>query len=284
MIDALGNVSPSTLEDVASISTTDSGQLAIDAELPSTLISVPVDPAAGIVAQSPHSDVSFTIGLPFSGEASSAEVEAEGIVSYDNQNGSVTVPVVKADGSVQINTIISNSAAPTRFDYPLSLPEGATIEEDGSGGFVISDATQVIAVIAAPWAKDANGADVATRYELSGTTLTQVVDHSVGGVAYPVVADPKATALWWGIAIKLTKAESKSLANQVNASYNAAAGTICIWVPNNLAKAACVIAVTIRLATWQAPIRQAAAEGRCVQINYPYGSGPVLWNVTKVSC
>ena len=99
-----------------------------------------------------------------------------------------------------------------------------------------------------------------------------------------MVADPKVTALWWGFAIKLTKAESKGLASQVNTSYNAAAGTVCIWVPNNLAKAVCVIAVTIRLATWQAPIKQSAAEGRCVQIDSPYGSGPVLWNVTKVNC
>ena len=163
VIDALGNASPSSLQDVADVTTSDSGQLAIDIELPSTLLSVPVDPAAGIVAQSPNSDTSITVGLPFSGDALSAEVEADGIVSYDNQNGSVTVPVVKADGSIQINTVISNPEAPTRYDYPLSLPEGASIADDGDGGFVVSDATQVIATIAPPWAKDANGVAVADR-------------------------------------------------------------------------------------------------------------------------
>lgn len=28
----------------------------------------------------------------------------------------------------------------------------------------------------------------------------------------------------------------------------------------------------------------AAAEGKCAQINVPYGSGPALWNVTKERC
>lgn len=40
------------------------------------------------------------------------------------------------------------------------------------------------------WATDANGNDVPTRYELNGSTLTQIVDHQSADVAYPVVADP----------------------------------------------------------------------------------------------
>ncbi|WP_282847829.1 DUF4258 domain-containing protein [Microbacterium oxydans] len=41
-----------------------------------------------------------------------------------------------------------------------------------------------------PWAKDASGASVPTFYGITGSTLTQVVQHQ--GAAYPVVADP-----WW---------------------------------------------------------------------------------------
>ncbi|MBX0301840.1 hypothetical protein K2F54_17895 [Cryobacterium sp. 1639] len=283
ILEALNNSAPSTLEDVASVATTGSGQLAIDAQLPSTLISVPVDPAVGIVSQSPHSEASFTIGLPFSDEASAAVVEATGIVSYDNQNGSTTVPVVKADGSVQINTVIEGADAPTRYDYPLSLPEGATIVEDGTGGFVISDATQIIAAIAAPWAKDANGVDVATHYELTGTTLTQVVEHTAAGVAYPVVADPQVSTLWWGVAIKLTHGETVSMANNFTPAYISAA--FCGFIPVPLGNVACGVAVGIRLWTWEKPIKDAAAQsGRCAQLNAPYVGGVVAWNVTNERC
>ncbi|TFC94512.1 MULTISPECIES: hypothetical protein [Cryobacterium] len=283
ILEALGSASPSTLEDVAGVVTSDSGQLAIDAQLSSALISVPVDPAAGIVAQSPHSDTSFTIGLPFAGEASSAKVEAEGIVSYDNLNGSTTVPVVKADGTIQINTVIENADAPTRYDYPLSLPGGGTIVDDGAGGFIVSDATQVIAAIAAPWAKDADGVEVATRYELTGTTLTQVVEHRAAGVAYPVVADPKVSTLWWGIAIKLTHAETVAMANNFTPAYISAA--FCGFIPVPLGNVACGVAVGIRLWTWEKPIKDAASQaGRCAQLNAPYVGGVVAWNVTNERC
>jgi hypothetical protein len=47
-----------------------------------------------------------------------------------------------------------------------------------------------LGVIAAPWARDANGRAIPTRYEIQGTTLVQVVDHRRPGVVYPVVADP----------------------------------------------------------------------------------------------
>lgn len=284
VVDTISNAAPATFADAANVATADGGQFAIDAELPSTLISVPVDPAAGIVTTSPHSDMSLTIGLPFAGEASSAEVEGSGVVSYNNQNGSTTVPVVKEDGTVQINTIIENSDAPTRYDYPLSLPEGATIVSDEAGGYVISDEAQIIATIAAPWAKDANGVDVPTTYELNGTTLTQVVEHRGAGVAYPVVADPTYTSLWWGIAIKLTNAETRGLRDNLNLSYNAGATAMCAYVPTKLGTSACIVAAVIRLGTWQKPILDAARQGRCAQINYPYGSGPALWNVTNESC
>ena len=41
-----------------------------------------------------------------------------------------------------------------------------------------------------PWARDANGAEVPTHYEITGTTLTQIIDHRMEPYAYPIVADP----------------------------------------------------------------------------------------------
>jgi len=49
-----------------------------------------------------------------------------------------------------------------------------------------------IAQLATPWARDANGRDVPTRFEIDGTTVVQVVEHRGAGFAYGITADP-----WW---------------------------------------------------------------------------------------
>lgn len=68
----------------------------------------------------------------------------------------------------------------------MTLTEtGVVVITDGAGNFAGG--------VAPAWAKDANGNAIATHYEISGDTLTQVVDHS-GTDAYPIVADP-----WLGI-------------------------------------------------------------------------------------
>jgi hypothetical protein len=151
---------------------------------------VPVDPAAGISFSSERGTAS--IGLPFASDAADAVAVKPGVVSYDNNNGSRTVPVVLDDGSVQINTVIENANAPTRYDYPITVPVGSKLvtNEDGSV-FAKDDSGAISLMIAAPWAKDANEKDIPTSYEISGTTLIQKVDHvQSNDVAYPVVADP----------------------------------------------------------------------------------------------
>jgi len=44
--------------------------------------------------------------------------------------------------------------------------------------------------IAPAWARDANGRDVPTFYEIEETTLVQVVKHRGGDWAYGITADP----------------------------------------------------------------------------------------------
>lgn len=134
----------------------------------------------------------WSIGLPFAEKAGNAEVLAEGIVGYDNRNNSTTVPLVKSDGSVQITTVIDSADAPTRYDYELSLPSGvqASLDEVGQVTLTHQDGS-FFGGITAAWATDANGQPVDTHYELTGSTLTQVVEHT-DATAFPVVADPYA--------------------------------------------------------------------------------------------
>ncbi|MDN4598799.1 hypothetical protein [Leifsonia virtsii] len=177
-------------------------------------VKVPVDAAAGVQATLPGGSVSM--GLPFAEQATDATASpVPGVVVYDNKNGSSTVPVVRADGTVQISTVIENAKAPKRYDYPVTVPEGQSLQlaPDGSAfvGRVDGQSSTVSAVIAAPWAKDAEGNAVATHYEIGGNTLTQVVDFTPS-TAFPVVADPSVT---FGTYVVVTM--SQATAQAINA-------------------------------------------------------------------
>jgi hypothetical protein len=178
------------LENVAQVATDSVGDTAIDADIGGVNISVPTDPSDPVSLESSTGNV-ITIELPFADVAAKAEVVAEGVVSYDNNNSSITAPVVKDDGSLQVTTIIQDASAPTEYAYELTIPQGATasLADDGNVVFLGFDGTFVGGVTPA-WAKDANGVSVPTHYVVVGTTLTQVVEHTGGDFAYPVVADP----------------------------------------------------------------------------------------------
>ncbi|MFF2277906.1 DUF2599 domain-containing protein [Agromyces sp. NPDC058126] len=191
-ITAIQAAAPEVLKGVADAPAEESGDIAIELNAGSGLanVKVPVDPADGITFESSEANASISIGLPNADDASSAIVEADGVVSYDNGDGSTTVPVVKSDGSLQVTTVIDGPDAPTRYEYPIELPEGGALVDAGDGFFAAVDADGLpIAMISPAWAKDANGEDIATHYEVNGTSLVQVVEHSAGTV-YPVVADP----------------------------------------------------------------------------------------------
>lgn len=144
------------LGNVAQVPTTENGDTAVDATVDGTDIVVPTDPSDPLSLASTASDTSFEVTLPCANQAGHAD-----------------------------------SGAPGRFDYGLSLDPGSTLVIDADGVVEVLDASGAMTAGVAPaWAKDASGADVPTHYEVSGSTLTQVVDHSSPGIAYPVVADP----------------------------------------------------------------------------------------------
>jgi hypothetical protein len=137
---------------------------------------------------------SLDIGLPFGDAAEQAVVDGSGLVSFDNNNGSTTVPAVLEDGTIQISTIIESPSSPTVYEYPISLPDGASLREGPEGVTVVDLDGDVLGTFQPPWAVDAAGVDVPTRYELSGSVLRQWVGHDATN-SYPVVADPRYTTL-----------------------------------------------------------------------------------------
>lgn len=135
------------------------------------------------------------VGLPFADVDSQAESQGNGIVTFDNKNASVTVPLIKDDGSLQLITVLHGYDAPESFDYKFTLPLGSRILPMGHG-LAFFQGNRFIGGLAAPWAKDGNGADVPTRFSVNGNTVRQLVSHRSGKFAYPIVADP-----WLGLNI-----------------------------------------------------------------------------------
>lgn len=101
-------------------------------------------------------------------------------------------------------------------------------------GFSESGELQAFSVGEA-WARDANGAEVATHYETRGNDLVQVVTPT-DETAYPIVADP--TWQWYSAAYGagFSKSETRVMA----ASGGATA--LCVLVPAGPLQIACGLA------------------------------------------
>lgn len=134
------------------------------------------------------------VSVPGADTATQGERINAAAVEFDNRDGSMTVPVMKDDGSVQVTSILADTSAPTSYDYDLHLPEGATISVGETGVVTATAGERFIMGVAPAWAVDADGKTVPTHYEVRGSTLTQIVDHHSGEFAYPIVADP-----WMGV-------------------------------------------------------------------------------------
>ncbi|WP_426621503.1 hypothetical protein [Microbacterium sp. As-52] len=188
---ALAGVRAGLVEDAAASSRTDDAVAVLD--VGGSTVTVPRDASEGVKLA--VGDAVVGISLPAS-EGGEAGVSLEsGAVAYPSDNGVANTVVPFSDG-VQMLTTIASSKAPERFAYGIDVPVGGSVMlvEDGSAVVADRDGITVITTNV-PWAVDANGAAVPTRYEVDGTQLVQVVEHTARDVAYPVVADP---TYWWG--------------------------------------------------------------------------------------
>lgn len=182
------------LEDVATVPTDSAGVSAVDTSIQGADVVIPTDLSDPINLSIPGSDAGMTISLPFSDEASTAEVLSPGVVSFDNKNNTSTAAVTKDDGSVVIATVIDSRDAPARYTYTIDGAPGSSLQSQPDGTvFLLDSASEnILGGFLPAWARDAEGDDVPTHYEISGNELTQVVDLSSPDIAFPVVADPQA--------------------------------------------------------------------------------------------
>jgi hypothetical protein len=183
--------STEVLSEVADASLDDTGIMKFSNKLNEIGVQVSSKAGQAVQLQSPLGHLA--LDLPFSQTASDARAVVKGIIAFDNNNGSSSVPVIKGDGSLQVTTIIQNENAPTRFDYHLKMDGALKIFKYGDGVVFLNNG-KFAGAMAPAWAKDASGRTVPTHFEVAGSTVTQVVDHLVAKFSYPIVADP-----WLGL-------------------------------------------------------------------------------------
>lgn len=133
----------------------------------------------------------FRFSMPDAGTAHREELTA-GIDAFRHDPNVVSVTVTQTNG-VQVVTLITDESAPTTYSYDLELDGGEAVSVDSGAILVFDAAGALVGGFEPAWAYDSAGNSVPTRYELDGSTLTQVVEHDANTM-YPVIADPKYTS------------------------------------------------------------------------------------------
>lgn len=259
-IDSVESVMPGLLDGASSRShaplgatsaiTADNGDLSVD---------IPVEPSQGITIDG-HSAHPISIGLPFADGASDFEVSNGSIASSDNGNGSQTVALAREDNAVQVLSVIQDSDAPVKYAYPLDLPAGATLHKTGTTVEVRDGLGVPFGEFSEAWAFDSAGKEVPTRYEVSGDTLIQYVEHDTT-FTYPVVADPTYNYYW-------SRAQVENAWNAINVADNT-----CRWVPlPGIAGSVCGMSPAVKDAITQAHYQKKRVKAVYTSCGFNYCS------------
>jgi hypothetical protein len=188
------------------IKSTETGSIAAATYQRGTFTQIDRRPEMGVTIWSKTMNV--RVSIPNADKAKPAVRMSNGGVTYPGTGGSAQSVIPNKDG-FQLLTTIGNAEAPTRYTYLVNVPSGGKVEitENGNAN-VVSDTGKSMLIAPKAWAKDANGKSVPTHFETDGKSLTQVVEHTNGNYAYPIVADPQYYWMW----IKFDRWETGQLA------------------------------------------------------------------------
>lgn len=189
------------------------------------------------------------------------------------------------DHSARLLAVFDEPRSNHSAEFSLDVPEGfkADLQADGSVDIVPGDEMQaaiddagafgtvVIAKIDAPWARDANGQEVETTFELHGDKLIQVVEPSAN-TTYPIVSDPR--VVWMGYYAQLwyNKAETLQMRDSgvVVGSMLALAATLAAFGPAGAAIGAVMAAIgAASVGIIAATAANAVSDGRCLKVDVP---------------
>ena len=130
----------------------------------------------------------ITVGIPNQNQYDSVDQIDDKLV-YTGKNSKTDIVVESVDGGFRQIINIKDSSAPDTYDFPVELEtsEKIVLNEDGSA-LVKKANGQTKLTILKPWAKDANGKDLKTEYQIFGNNLRQTIDFK--DAVFPVTADP----------------------------------------------------------------------------------------------
>lgn len=215
-----------------------------------TSVDAPLALNGEVRLESPGQDA-VTLSLPDVAGGASAVEALDGSIVYEGTNASVVVQAIPA--GMRVSTVIEGRFSPVAFAYDSEPGSVAIPLEDGSLDIVSPGAEydEILAHVDAPWALDANGVAVPTRYVVNADgSFSQVVDHLSNNYAYPIVADPT-VSFGWGVYYHYNRAETKTLGDkwvEISAGGTAAcaaAGTVLgTPVIGIIAGAACLTVIT----------------------------------------
>ena len=246
-------------------------------------LEVPEDPAEELVLGDASSEIA--IYLPEAAGVGDGVVDESGAVVYESSASAVSLAAqATEDGGAQILAVIESADAPSEYRYEMAVPEGAALQLSSNGGAEVLGPDGVIAFVAPPWAVDANGQPVPTRYQIDGTTLVQVIDER-NDAAFPIIADPR--FFWVGlglVAIEFNLGETKEIGRSRGDSLGVCGdlrGIPAIGVPIAIG---CAVNLewTIQVARW------AGSKGLCLVVEVGFnprvsGNG-ITWAPRQAVC
>ncbi|TCI42855.1 DUF2599 domain-containing protein [Exiguobacterium sp. SH3S2] len=112
----------------------------------------------------------------------------EGKVIFRNKEEQYSIENVALVGGVQILYNIESTESPKEYVLDLDITEGSRIIHEDGEYKIVNEKGEVEVFIGSPWAKDSNGNEVETYYEIKDQQLIQHIDYE--GTDYPLVADP----------------------------------------------------------------------------------------------
>lgn len=109
---------------------------------------------------------------------------------FDGSEPATTVAVQTTEQGLRALVHLESADAPERYPFTLG-GDVVRMQQNPDGSVSAYDADdRRVTRIAPSWARDAEGRDVPTSYEIYGTTLVLVVKHHGGNWAYGITADP----------------------------------------------------------------------------------------------
>ena len=144
--------------------------------------------AAVLADSSAPNAIAFSYNLP---ENASLEAQTDGSILVKapvTQDVASQTEIDRYDDAVKAtigNVTDSSQLSDAQIEQLAAIPPERTTSVTSM---------QTVATIAAPWATDANGKQVATYYQINGTGITQVIETNAS-TTYPVTADP--SWVWW---------------------------------------------------------------------------------------